>query len=83
MNLVTFNIPLNVRKFLFDYEHSAFIECNEDLAKKTLSTYFNYFQNPSKNEFVSHEMKHITDSLENLYKDYWLSDGTLLGKFTA
>lgn len=28
------NVPLDAEEFLFDYKHSTFIECNEELAQK-------------------------------------------------
>ena len=63
---------------MYDYKHSTFIECNEDLAKKTN---LNFTQDREKNKYVSEAMVHVSGILENLYKDYWLTDGTLLGKY--
>ena len=73
----TFNVPSNIKTFLFDYKHSAFIECNRELALSIRRP--NYTQNASQNKMVSAVMKYITESLEQLGKHYWLAGGTLLG----
>ena len=74
--------PVDIRKFLFDYKHSKFIECNKEYAKQT-GEYF------SKNNHVSdskrflnakHGLIYVTSALEEMEKNYWLAAGTLLGK---
>ena len=72
---------MNYKKFLFDYEHSTFIECNEKLARK--NEHSNYTQNLLKNKKVSKRMNHISNKLEKLFKNYWLADGSLLGKYKS
>ncbi len=74
-----FNIPANIKTFFFDYEISTFLECNKELALKNQNQ--NYFHNEKKNEMVSSVMIYITQSLESLYKHYWLAGGTLLGNY--
>lgn len=73
------NVPLDVNKFLFDYAHSTFIECNEDLARANLKL-TNYTQNIKKNAIISKTLNYMSTSLESYYKNYWLAGGTLLGK---
>ena len=77
IDTIPFYVPTNVEKFLFDYKHSAFVECNEELAKKNQN--LKYIQNKRKNKQIQTELKYISDSLEALQKEYWLAAGTLLG----
>ena len=76
---IEFNVPEDIEKFLFDYSHSTFLECNEDLARKNLKS--NYFQKNHTNKAIQKELKYISNSLEGLHKEYWLCAGTLLGIF--
>lgn len=76
-NFNKINVPLNVKKFLFDYSHSTFLECNEELAWQNLKV--NYTQNTLLNDLVSKGLNYISNSLESYYKNYWLAGGTLLG----
>ena len=75
-----FNVPSNLKKFLFDYDHSRFLECNTQLAKKNIEKLGKkYAQNEKKNKMVTKVTEHLSDSLEGFYKHYWLAGGTLLG----
>jgi phosphorylcholine metabolism protein LicD len=77
---VEFFVPSNLDKFLFEYEHSAFLECNQKMAKSNLEKYGkSYAQNESRNKMISPVMQHISRKLESLGKHYWLAGGTLLG----
>ncbi len=77
---VEFFIPANLDKFLFEYDHSTFLECNRQLAKSNFEKYGkNYTQNESRNKMISPVMQHISRKLESLGKHYWLAGGTLLG----
>ena len=73
----SFNIPADIKKYLFEYDHSAFLECNVDLAYKILS--FTYKQNKQKNEEIEKSINFITKKLESFNVNYWLGGGTLLG----
>ena len=73
----SFNIPADIKKYLFEYDHSAFLECNVDLAYKILS--FTYKQNKQKNEEIEKSINFITKKLESYNVHYWLGGGTLLG----
>ncbi len=73
----TIYIPKDLQDFLFDYEHSSFLECDEKLAKSLLSS--DYKQNDQLNELISSDLLYLTSSLEAIHKRYWLAAGTLLG----
>ena len=66
-----------MKRFLFDYDHSVFLECN----KKALSENEKqgYKLSSVLHESVKPGLGYITDSLEMMYIRYWLSDGSLLG----
>lgn len=70
-------MPLNVKKFLFDYSHSTFLECNEELARQNLNV--NYKQNTTLNYQISQGLNYISNTLDSYYKNYWLAGATLLG----
>lgn len=79
-NSILFIIPTNVKRFLFDYDHSMFIECNKTLAERNLQINgVKYQQDVGKNFEISKTAGYITKSLENFHKHYWLAGGTLLG----
>ena len=70
----------NIEKFMFDYEHSKFIECNNEMAKNiTLMETGKYEQNKELNSKVFPCMIELVESIESLYKRYWLTSGALLG----
>ena len=71
------HIPINMKRFLFDYDHSVFLECN----KKALSENEKqgYKLSSVLHESVKPGLGYITDSLEMMFIRYWLSDGSLLG----
>jgi hypothetical protein len=74
-------IPENLDKFFYDYDHSIFLECNYELVKK--NTQFSngtYQQDIKKNDRIKPCFLYIAQQLESMYKHYWLSSGTLLGK---
>ena len=76
-----FNVPTDVRKFLFDRDHSLFLECNTEMAKKNRDFLgVTYVQKEDKNKMVSPVVDYITGTLESLGKHYWLAGGTLLGR---
>jgi len=76
-DLNKFNVPSNIKKYLFDYEHSEFIECNKQL--QAVNSNSNYVQNNAMNRRVWPAMDYIARSLEGLSRHYWLGGGTLLG----
>ena len=71
-------IPLNLQKFLFDYKYSIFIECNKDVAVTNINA--NYSQNATKNEKILSGIRSFSQTMESLYKPYFIFCGTLLGK---
>lgn len=71
-----FNIPSNLKKFLYDYAHSTFEECNAEMA---LTISQSQKQNKDKNERFIKQMRYVTEKLESLNLHYWLSCGSLLG----
>ena len=74
-------IPKDTKRFLFDYEHSKFIECNRSMALNVAVKYKNYTQNEALNTRITPCMSYISQKLEKLKKRYWLAGGTLLGEF--
>lgn len=75
-----FNMPSDLKRFLFDYQNSKFLECNTYLAKKNIEKIGKkYAQNEKKNKMISPVIEHLSNSLEGFYKHYWLAGGTLLG----
>lgn len=69
-------VPQDTSYFLYQYQHSKFIECNHELAETTSKT---QKQNPIKNIFYVSRFKYVRDLLESNKKIYWLMSGTLLG----
>ncbi|RNA30939.1 fukutin isoform X1 [Brachionus plicatilis] len=67
-----FTVPLDTSHFLYQYKHSKFIECNQQLAE---STYKIQKQNVVKTTFFVSRF----NLLESNQKVYWLMAGTLLG----
>ena len=72
--------PLSLKKFLFDYKYSKFYECNSLLADKTIRRLGEaYRQNSSRNEKIMDGIKYFSQTIQSLYKPYFLFGGTLLG----
>lgn len=75
-----FILPSDIDKFLFEYDHSIFLECNRDLVKKNIQKLGSkHQQDIKKNKIVAPVIEHISKSLESFRKHYWLAGGTLLG----
>ena len=73
-------IPANIKRFLFDYEHSTLRECNNSLVELNYKiSNGKYKQNIQLNKKVAPGLIYITKKLEENYKTYWLDSGTLLG----
>ncbi len=73
-------IPDNIDRFVYDYEHSKFIECNSKLANENYELSNGaYSQNTEKVKKLMPCLIYLADELENMYKHYWMSSGTLLG----
>ena len=72
-------IPSDIDQFLYDYNHSKFLECNSKYAKESLKLTGNGsgISAEAKNKFKS--IKNVTSILEKLRKKYWIAAGTLLG----
>ncbi len=75
-NIQTY-IPSPVKQFLFDYDHSKFIECNHDLS---IINAKDIEKNKNKLIKVFNSLSYLTKSLESMHKHYALIEGTLLGK---
>ena len=73
-------IPDDVDRFLYDYKHSMFIECNKKLARLNRDSLGSEYKIDYKreNDFL-HGLKYIKSILEGFNKNYWLAAGTLLG----
>lgn len=75
-----FLLPSDIDKFLFEYDHSVFLECNRDLVKKNIQNLGpKHQQDAKKNKMIGPVLEHISKSLESFRKHYWLAGGTLLG----
>ena len=74
-------VPNNIKKYLYDYSHSKFIECNSSMAKMNLDNYPNKsYQNIELNNKIRPGLMEIKNILETTYKKYWIASGSLLGK---
>ena len=72
--------PFNIKKFLFDYKYSKFYECNRTLAAELVDRFgVNYTQSSTRNEKIMDGIKHFSETMELLFKPYFLFGGTLLG----
>ena len=77
-------MPSNFERFFYDYDHSQFIECNSEMVKQNLEyTNGTYRQNIFKNEKVKPCFAYLINQLESMYKRYWFSSGSLLGKYLS
>jgi hypothetical protein len=75
-----FYVPSSMKRFAFEYNHSGFLECNRELARANLKKLGpKHSQDLKKNKMVLPVVTHISESLESMYKHYWLAGGTLLG----
>ena len=73
-------VPENIKRYLYDYDHSKFIECDQELAKNISSLYDGVLkQNDTMNKKLMPCMVKLVQTLEGMYKNYWLTSGTILG----
>lgn len=73
-------IPSDLKKFLYDYDHSVMRECNSLLAAENLKlSNGKYKQNLKKNSRVLPGLKYIIEKFETNFKSYWIDSGSLLG----
>ena len=73
-------MPSNVEKFLFDYKHSRFIECDRTLAKEASKIMGSAYVATKKNLINAKvSLVYITSVLEDSKTNYWLAAGSLLG----
>ena len=75
---LAFVYPRNVSHFLWLYETSEFLECNQTMAYQ-METEFNLHQNATQLDLTVKPMRDIVSGLDRLHKRYWLAGGTLLG----
>ena len=78
--------PTDLNKFLYDYKHSQFIECNKKYASES-KRYKNdqgesYESGDIQNLKARHGLNYVKSVLEGFRKNYWLAAGTLLGKLS-
>ena len=75
------NIPSNLKRFLYEYDHSVFYECNKAAVIENSKRFGNnYTQNKQMNEKIVPEIIYFSTVMERLYLSYGLISGTLLGK---
>ena len=75
------NIPINLKEFLFKYNHSKFLECYQNLPNfdpKIIE--YNGEQYLEKNKSIRPHIKYLKKYFESMYKNFWIVSGTLLGK---
>ncbi|UJR10626.1 hypothetical protein I4U23_014823 [Adineta vaga] len=73
-----FTFPQNISHFLWLYNTSEFLQCNQTLANEMKMKYHLY-QNISQLNLTILPMKTISNALTKFEKHYWLAGGTLLG----
>ena len=67
-------------KFLYDYEHSKFIECNRKHAEESKKQMGKTYETGDiQNVKARHGLTYVKSVLEDFRKNYWLAAGTLLG----
>ena len=74
------SIPDNLKAFLFNYNHSKFIECYEKTPyfnKKLVEK--NPKQNQTKNKIIKPYLKYFKNYFESQQKNFWIISGSLLG----
>jgi hypothetical protein len=86
-----YNIPKDLKTFIYHYNFSKFIECNSELVAQNKDTYKAIYADMSANMFRygTHESKvklmavfnDIVKEYEKMHLHYWLAGGTLLGMF--
>lgn len=76
-----FSYPNNVSHFLWLYQTSKFLSCDQNLANRMKNEY-KLYQNENQQNLTVEPMKYIAQSLDLLEKRYWLAGGTLLGKLS-
>ncbi len=74
----SFLCPRNISHFLWLYNTSEFIPCNENLSEQMKNEY-RLYQNTSQVDLIIPSMRNIISGLNKLEKHYWLAGGTLLG----
>ncbi len=73
-------MPSNIKKFLYDYKYSKFLECNYKLAKKLKEKQgANYTENKERNVKILTGLRKFNEVMNDLYIPYTLFGGTLLG----
>jgi hypothetical protein len=71
-------VPSNIKFFLFEYDHSKFLECNKALSKN-ISIDKGYKIDVKRDAIIAKGLVYLASYLESIYKHYWLASGTLLG----
>ena len=69
-------IPSPIKQFLFDYDHSKFIESK---SQALIINAKDIEKNRNKLTKVFNSLSYLTKSLESMHKHYALLEGTLLG----
>lgn len=72
-------VPSNMRKFLFDYSHSVFVECNNEKNVSMMVYNRNKKNSIKRNRAMLHGFRHVIDIIEFEQKNWWLDGSTLLG----
>ncbi len=82
-NSENINVPVDLIKFLFDYKHSKFVECNREYAKDSLNRMKgDYSADEQQIKIARHGIVYVTSIIESFQKNYWLAAGTLLGNLS-
>jgi fukutin len=73
-------VPFDYNSFIYDYEHSTFLECDQELAQEVLQKMgSSYAQDPKKNEKILSEAVYIRNFLEGKKINYLILGGSLIG----
>lgn len=78
-NQFLFYVPENISHFLWLYQTSQFISCNQKLAG-IMEEKYQLYQNDKQFDLAIWPLRYIVMSLNKMEKHYWLAGGTLLGR---
>jgi hypothetical protein len=69
-----FRVPTDLDQFMYDYDHSKFVECDCDLARNATNK-----QDYGKNSKAMSLLAYVVDYLHSIQKHFFLFGGSLIG----
>ena len=74
------NMPVHIKKFLYDYKYSKFYECHHEAAKEMKDLLKDNYSKPQNDLLqIKDGLKSLSQIFEGLYKPYTIISGTMLG----